>query len=1044
MASGTGQAISSEELRRRLYQTFKNRGVLDSLKSQLRNQLVHELTRPDLNGRLLSHGHHRQHSSTDENSLLIMAANSIVADHLSRTGYEYSLSVFFPECGLEKEKVFTSKDLLQIMKISSRSELYKSIISHHQKDHHKGFLIQFLMELTDHRLTKDYRDAEVQTSCIPQYKESIVDKLQMIDEEYATYQPTNMQEDFWETKLLKYRKQIEEQLQAELQQEVQHFKDVELAKIQIQEKERSRKDGEDHRLKLDKMYQLKAETLIAREKNAIERLQKQQEVEEKEIYMQRQSLLKDIEALRNREVELRQRIESFELTQNLHGQKNKSIEDSLQRRELSVKNIEESYEQKLKNELCKYQLELQDDYRKRMEKVAVNEKRIEGEAARLHEESLIIQSSKEEHQQTRAQAMKLEVELNEAKSQICLLMKQNELLNERLQDTADHASLKTENIQFQTEIRLLRKQLDEARCENQTLCTMLNEPSAAHTALQAELKKTEYSRKLEQDEYQRQKEIFEQQLKNEVERCAQVRSQLLEFDDQTRRLNGQVDDLKLQLRQTQLALENEVFRNPKHSLLDRSTIDLSADVVPADTYVDTGIPRSRVVFEERLFYPGAGTCANYSKYIGTPNSSSDSDQDFVAGAKARIRELEKESENLEEAYRNYQNRVIQTAIQKSSESQYFSQLPVNSILSKMSSTHQHRVTFADSFLSSNQLELSTRQQISEASHRPVNKFEDYQTPPVCLFTPPKYSSSTPVKQKLEYGARVETSEGEDRSFMACVPDVSEHQSSITTSQVQSCDFQVVNTANCPLAIICAANERSENNQIDNPVSMPSTFPRFKEQLDQPDDQCEIMQEGISMLNENVSQWWQENGDKGSVSSQGEKIISTPADACKMERIEDVSKHSEEEESKEEEGEIGEDDGESKEEEDNQRVKENAWEDQIQRDREKQCLEIQGPREREEAEPELQEQENMEEKPVMDQGGQSPEGQTPEIVELPASSADLLEKYMKLVQQQKEEEQQQDESSKKDVGDESSLFQTLSDGKIGSPAASHEETEETFW
>lgn len=46
--------------------------------------------------------------------------------------------------------------------------------------------------------------------------------------------------------------------------------------------------------------------------------------------------------------------------------------------------------------------------------------------------------------------------------------------------------------------------------------------------------------------------------------------------------------------------------------------------------------------------------------------------------------------------------------------------------------------------------------------------------------------------------------------------------------------------------------------------------------------------------------------------------------------------------------------------------------------------------------------------MMDQGGQSPEGQTPEIVELPASSADLLEKYMKLVQQQKEEEQQQDE------------------------------------
>ncbi|XP_051871096.1 centriole and centriolar satellite protein ofd1 isoform X2 [Pristis pectinata] len=1028
MASGTSQAISSEELRRRLYQTFKNRGVLDSLKSQLRNQLVHELTRPDLNGRLLPRGHRHQRPSTDEDSLLIMAANSMVADHLSSTGYEYSLSVFYPECGLEKEKVFTARDLLQIMKISSRSDLYKSIISNLQKDHQKGFLIEFLKELSDHHLTRDYRDAEIQTNCVPQYKESIVDKLQMIDEEYAAFQPANMQEDFWETRLLKYRKQIEEQLQAELQQELQNFKDAELAKIKIQEKERSRKDIEDHRLKLDKMYQLKAEALITREKNAIERLQKQKEVEEKEIYIQRQSLLKDIEALRNREVELRQRTEAFELTQNLHEQKNKNVEDGLQRRELAVKNIEETYEQKLKNELCKYQLELQEDYRKRTEKMAINEKRIE-ETARLHEESLIIHSSKKEFQQTRAQVMKLEVELDEAEGQVCLLMKQNELLNEKLKDTADYTSLKTENVQFQAEIKLLRKQLDEARCENQKLCEMLNEPSAAHVALQAELKKTEYSRKLDQDEYQRQKEILEQQLQNEVERCAYVRSQLVEFEDQTRRLNGQVDDLKLQLRQTQLALENEVYRNPKPSLVDRSALDLTANrIVPPDIYVDTGLPRSRVVFEEQLLYPGSGIGANYSKYIGTPSSSSDSDQDFVAGAKARIRELEKESENLEEAYRNYQNRVIQAAIQKSSEIRAFSPMPVNSILSKISSSHQHRVTFADSFLTSKQSE-PTRHPVSEGSHQLINKIKDHQTPSACMLTSPKYSSSTPVKQKPEYGTCVKTSEGEDGSFLVCVANVSEHQTSITTNEVQSCVFPDVNTANCPLSIICDANERSEIHQIDNPVSMPSTIPRFEEPLDQPDNHCEIMQEGVSMLNK----YWEENEDKGSVSSLDQEIISSPADACKLEWIEEEGKSREEEESGEEEG--------------NRGIKENEWGDQRHRDEEKLCLESQESSEREQKELEQLEQEKEEENLMMDQGRQSPEEQIPEIVELPASSADPLEKYMKLIQQQKEEEHQDkysSQSSKKEVGEESSLFQTLSDGKTGSPAASHEETDDTFW
>lgn len=43
--------------------------------------------------------------SVEGSALLIGASNSLVADHLQRCGYEYSLSVFFPESGLAKEKV---------------------------------------------------------------------------------------------------------------------------------------------------------------------------------------------------------------------------------------------------------------------------------------------------------------------------------------------------------------------------------------------------------------------------------------------------------------------------------------------------------------------------------------------------------------------------------------------------------------------------------------------------------------------------------------------------------------------------------------------------------------------------------------------------------------------------------------------------------------------------------------------------------------------------------------------------------------------------
>ncbi|GCB68347.1 hypothetical protein scyTo_0008213 [Scyliorhinus torazame] len=760
MTSGTCEAISSEELRRRLYQTFKNRGVLDSLKSQLRNQLVHELTHPGLNGPTFGHRH--PSPSTDEDSLLVMAANSIVVDHLHRIGYEYSLSVFYPECGLEKGKVFTARDLLQIMKINPRSDLYKSIISNLEKDHQKGFLIQFLMELTDYHLTRDYRDAQIQTSYVSEYNESIVDKLQMVDEEYAAFHPTNLQDDFWETKLLVYRKQIEEQLQAEMQQEI----------------------------------------------------------EEKEIYLQRQSLLKDIEAVRNREVELRQRIEAFELSQNLHDQRNKSLEQDLRRRELAVKNIEETFEQKLKNEQCRYQLELQEEYRKRTEKITINEKRIEAEAARLHEESVIIHSKKEEFQETRVQIKKMEVELNAATTQVCLLMKQNELLNEKLKDTADYTSLKTEQVQHRAEINRLRKQLDEACHENQKLCEMLNQPTAAHLALQAALKKAEYSRKLDQDEHQNHKQILEQQLQNEVERFAKVRSQLLECEDQTRRLNGQVDDLKLQLRQTQL------------------------DV--------------------------------------------------------------------------------------------------------------------------------------------------------------------------------------DGSFLASVPGLPEHQVSVAINEIQSCDVHAVNTENFPSSVDYGTNERSEKTLVDNTGShQSSTIQRFEEQSD---DHCEIVQEGIPTLDKNMSQYWEENVNRGSVSSLDQEVILSPPDTSTFKGPEEEEKNREDEKCK---------GGEEK-----------TCEDQRQRDEEKQCLERQEEREREQRELECREQEkmgmfsSMQEKLKTEPNGQRPKEQVLEGVELPASTTDPLEKYMKIIQQQKDEKQEQ--SCEKDVSEESSLLQTLSDGKIGSPTASHEETDDNFW
>nr|XP_035963428.1 oral-facial-digital syndrome 1 protein-like isoform X1 [Halichoerus grypus]XP_035963438.1 oral-facial-digital syndrome 1 protein-like isoform X1 [Halichoerus grypus] len=299
--------LSQDELRKKLYQTFKDRGILDTLKTQLRNQLIHELMHPVLSGELQPRS-----ISVEGSALLIGAANSLVADYLQRCGYEYSLSVFFPESGLAKEKVFTMQDLLQLIKINPESSLYKSLISGFDKEN-KGFLMQFLRELAEYHQSKVSRDMETQTNSTFPSKDSLAEKLQLIDDQFADAYPQRPKLESLEIKLNEYKREIEQQLQAEMCQKLKYFKDTKIAKVKMEEKRKAERELSEFRNELERACQAKSEALISREKMALERIQKHQEMETKEIYAQRQLLLKDLDLLRGREADLKQRIQAFEL-----------------------------------------------------------------------------------------------------------------------------------------------------------------------------------------------------------------------------------------------------------------------------------------------------------------------------------------------------------------------------------------------------------------------------------------------------------------------------------------------------------------------------------------------------------------------------------------------------------------------------------------------------------------------------------------------------------------------------------------------------------
>ncbi|XP_029967016.1 centriole and centriolar satellite protein ofd1 [Salarias fasciatus] len=652
MSSFKEDALSSDELRKRLYQTFKNKGVLDTLKVQLRNQLIQELKHPPLAGQ---EPVPRQVPARSE-PLLVSVSNSIVADHLRFSGYEYTLSVFYPESGLCKNTVASTGELMKLLKISPGSSLH-TLLSSNEEQHDKGFLINLLTHLLQHHGQGLRQDADTQTISSSGYGESLVEKMKTIDKEYENFISKEKMFSF-QSQLAEYRKDTRAQMEAEMNLKMQHFKDVEIAKVRMEEKSAFNKEFENLKRELENAYERKARALMDREKNAIERLQKQQEIEEKNIYAQRQSVLREIETLRNRENELKMRMEEFEKTCKIHEDKVRTTEELLRRREVSVRTMEDTHDQRLKNEVSRIQLELKEDFVKRTEELTESEARNKLETARIQKEAAELEARSEDHSRACSELKRLQAEFDTAQQQISLLTQQKELLKERLETMSDYSNIKIERAELQGQLQLLRRQLEEAQEENRLLRADLTKPSTEQLALQMEVRRLQSARKLEEEEFENQKQVQQAQLQSEVEQCARLRAQLMEYEQKSQWMTNQVEDFKRQLQQTQKALENEVLCNPKPSLVDRSTLELSADrLVPPDIYVDGALLRAGLGYDD-VCQAGARFQGHESPLRGFP----DSDMEMVAEAKARIQELEKEAETLEEAYRKYQQRAVHSTI----------------------------------------------------------------------------------------------------------------------------------------------------------------------------------------------------------------------------------------------------------------------------------------------------------------------------------------------------------------------------------------------
>jgi len=95
-----------------------------------------------------------------------------------------------------------------------------------------------------------------------------------------------------------------------LGEELSYLKATEIARVRLEEKEKHQREVQNIRKQLEEEFALKAERLKASEKDKLQLLGDQKQLQEEEAYVQRQKLLEDMLSLKERESE-------FELNQQM-------------------------------------------------------------------------------------------------------------------------------------------------------------------------------------------------------------------------------------------------------------------------------------------------------------------------------------------------------------------------------------------------------------------------------------------------------------------------------------------------------------------------------------------------------------------------------------------------------------------------------------------------------------------------------------------------------------------------------------------------------
>lgn len=395
--------VSLKTLKSNMREALKKSGVLSSVKAQVRREFISNLAP----GNMMEQ---TQQGEVAEQELLF---RSVVFHFLKSRQWEYSLSVYSAECGVD------AKTLLSESAVASKLHLPQEKLQSPART-----AIEIVMQELQRRAEVTLVDSGTQSDYSGVGIREMLDaQLSAID---RTYESKKEQEKLFpsrgiEEKMAVFQRDLEKRMQLDFDSRVDSMREVEIAKVRLDEAHKARLELEMMRTQMEASFERRMVVQAEREAESLRGASERERQLQQAQYEARQRLQRELDDLRNREQSASKKLELDNQGLRLLESRLREVQGSLESKEKELGRREREAELAVKNAAEQAREEARDRLREELEALLRERAGLRTERIRLDADREAWESVVADAAGWRSKCTALETELTKKEEEIITL-----------------------------------------------------------------------------------------------------------------------------------------------------------------------------------------------------------------------------------------------------------------------------------------------------------------------------------------------------------------------------------------------------------------------------------------------------------------------------------------------------------------------------------------------------------------------------------------------------------------------------------------------